>query len=75
MASWQANRSLPHDRHMRFDLGCVIELPAGLDRFNKPRLTEDVTITYRWLTEPLRKAENAEQAVRTEQSAAHAVIR
>jgi hypothetical protein len=73
-ASWQVTRSLPHDRHIRFDLGCVIELPAGLDRLDKETLNQDVTIAYRWLSDPLRKAENAEQAVRTDRSAEHAVI-
>lgn len=75
MGSWGQNPRLPHDRHIRFDLGCVAELPAGLHVFNKPKLRADVSIAYRWLNRSLRKAEAAERFVRRDPNTTRATIR
>jgi hypothetical protein len=63
-ASWEENRGLPHDRHIRFDAGAVLQLPAGIDRFDRQALNRDVSIDYRWVTEPIAKAVDAERQVR-----------
>jgi hypothetical protein len=74
MASWAESRQLPHDRHIRFDVGCAVEFPAGLSVLDKPRLREDVTVVYKWLPTPLRKAETAEDDVRNDATTVTATI-
>ena len=66
-----ARRWPPHDRHMSFDLGVGITVPAGFDRFaqREVRDEEGVEWSYRWKPRAMRKLTTAESLVRTSRGA------
>lgn len=64
VAPWnQRGKRMPHDRHIRFDIGVGIRLPAGWDRFKKARVEDPDGVGWQYLWRPnafrdLRAAEN-----------------
>jgi hypothetical protein len=74
-ASWEDDRGLPHDRHIRFDVAAVVQLPAGIDRFDRESLNRDIAIDYRWVAEPVAKAIDAERQVMDASSASQFTVR
>lgn len=50
-AKWRPQR-LPHDRHISFDLGLAIEIPAGLDRFSRKTIIDPEGVTWLFRSTP-----------------------
>ena len=57
-------RHMHHDRHIRFSAGAAIEVPAGFDRLDQPRLRDSFGFTYRWSPAALAELESREQEVK-----------
>lgn len=53
----------PHDRHIRFDVGAAVVVPAGFDRLRGPTIwdPDGMKWDYKWAAEPLAALRTAEQ--------------
>jgi hypothetical protein len=59
---WQRGQSLPHDRHVRFNVGAAVTFPQGLGRLAKPTIEDPDGLNWHYrqgsrAVEPLHAAE------------------
>lgn len=57
------NVRFPHDRHIRFDVGAAVVVPAGFDRLRGSTIRDPdgMKWDYKWAAEPLAVLRSAEQ--------------
>lgn len=67
----------PHDRHIRFDVGCAVIPFAGFDRLREPRLRDPdgMKWSYVWAKNPLQALLDAEHRVTSNAKAISATCR
>ncbi|MHB1008433.1 MAG: hypothetical protein ACYC1E_04130 [Propionibacteriaceae bacterium] len=61
--SGKSDVRFPHDRHIRFDVGAAVVVPAGFDRLRESTIQDPdgMKWDYKWAAEPLAALQSAEQ--------------